>query len=860
MKRIIALLLAVLLSLGVCGSPAYADEQAAAVPGTVSTEPDVSYSDDASDFVLLSEAVPDAILEIRYYSTYNFVGDRIDGYEEPLALLTKEAAAALREVSDELVAKGYRLKIYDAYRPQKAVTNFMNWALDADDVRMKEYFYPELEKDVLFPLGYIMERSGHSRGSTVDLTLFDMTTEKEVDMGGTFDYFGELSHPDYTGISDEQYANRMFLREAMLAHGFKPLAEEWWHFTLENEPYPDTYFTFPINSASISAESGLDRSPEAILARMTTEEKIAQMLLPSFRRYTDGTGTQQKLTELPPEIAEMLKKHGFGGVIFFTENMADTEQAVRLVDAMQTANAAAVGRPQLLTAVDQEGGPVARLGHGCQMTGNMALGAIGDPAAAEQAGRLMGEELSAIGLNYDAAPVLDVNSNPKNPVIGLRSFSDDPALVAELGTALMRGLQAEGVISTLKHFPGHGDTATDSHTGLPRIEKSLEELRSFELIPFQACIDAGAEVVMTAHIQYPLIEKGTTVSVETGEEINLPATLSKTILTELLRGEMGFDGVIISDAMNMDAVAEHFEPLTLARMAIEAGVNVILTPVDTAAPEGLAALDQYIADLAAMVDEGTIPAELVDDSVLRVLKLKEKHGLLERYDGSGLDGRIAHALETVGSEEHHALESELAGRALTLAKNENSLLPLHIAEDKTLILVPFDSEVQSAVYAVETLKSTGKLPESADVSAVSYTDFSKADLEDVKHLIAVSAIYGAKEMDPWTKDGAYSLLLDKVIDAVHEAGGDVTLVSAQLPYDAERYHTVDAVVIAWFAKGMTEDLLTLEGTPLSYGANLPAALTQILSADGVFPGKLPVKLPNVDTDGQLAEETLTPAA
>ena len=140
---------------------------------------------------------------------------------------------------------------------------------------------------------------------------------------------------------------------------------------------------------------------------------------------------------------------------------------------MQTANAAAVGSPQLLTAVDQEGGPVARLGHGCQMTGNMALGAIGDPAAAEQAGRLMGEELSAIGLNYDAAPVLDVNSNPKNPVIGLRSFSDDPALVAELGTALMRGLQAEGVISTLKHFPGHGDTATDSHTGLPRIEKSL---------------------------------------------------------------------------------------------------------------------------------------------------------------------------------------------------------------------------------------------------------------------------------------------------------------------------------------------------------------------------------------------------
>ena len=211
----------------------------------------VKLSSDASDFVLLSEAVPDVILEIRYYSTYNFVGDRIDGYEEPLAFLTKEAAAALKNASDELISKGYRLKVFDAYRPQKAVTNFMNWALDADDVRMKEYFYPELEKDVLFPQGYIAEHSGNSRGSTLDLTLFDMETEKEVDMGGTFDYFGELSHPDYKGITEEQYANRMLLREVMMKYGFKPLPEEWWHFTLENEPFPDTYFTFPINSDSL---------------------------------------------------------------------------------------------------------------------------------------------------------------------------------------------------------------------------------------------------------------------------------------------------------------------------------------------------------------------------------------------------------------------------------------------------------------------------------------------------------------------------------------------------------------------------------------------------------------------------------
>lgn len=201
---------------------------------------------DSSDFVLLSEAVPDAILEIRYYSTYNFVGSRINGYERPVAYLTKKAAAALREVSDELVQKGYRLKIYDAYRPQRAVNHFESWARDLKDTRMKEYFYPELDKSVLFEQGYIAHKSGHSRGSTLDLTLFDMNTEKEVDMGGTFDYFGLKSHPGYKGVTPAQYNNRMILREAMTKHGFKPLSEEWWHFTLKDEPYPDTYFDFPV--------------------------------------------------------------------------------------------------------------------------------------------------------------------------------------------------------------------------------------------------------------------------------------------------------------------------------------------------------------------------------------------------------------------------------------------------------------------------------------------------------------------------------------------------------------------------------------------------------------------------------------
>ena len=221
--------------------------------------------EDSSPFVNITDVVPDAILEIRYYGTYNFVGARIDGYKAPTALLTRKAADSLKAVSDDLVKQGYRIKIFDAYRPQRGVDHFVRWAADLSDTAMKPYFYPDLDKSVLFDQEYIMAKSGHTRGSTVDLTLFDMATEREVDMGATFDWFGVESHPDFCGnpetgkytgdnstspagrsITAEQFANRMILREAMLRHGFKPLDSEWWHFTLKNEPYPDTYFTFPV--------------------------------------------------------------------------------------------------------------------------------------------------------------------------------------------------------------------------------------------------------------------------------------------------------------------------------------------------------------------------------------------------------------------------------------------------------------------------------------------------------------------------------------------------------------------------------------------------------------------------------------
>ena len=206
---------------------------------------------DASGFVLLADFVPHVIQEIRYYSTYNFIGERIDGYEEPVALLTIEAARALKAVSNELFVQGYRLKVFDAYRPVTAVKQFILWGIEDTDIRMKPYFYPDLEKQELFAQGYIAKQSSHSRGSAVDLTLLDMKTGKELDMGSPFDLFSEVSHPDYRGITQEQYENRMLLQRAMGRNGFAPIDCEWWHFTLRDEPFPDTYFDFPVSPSSL---------------------------------------------------------------------------------------------------------------------------------------------------------------------------------------------------------------------------------------------------------------------------------------------------------------------------------------------------------------------------------------------------------------------------------------------------------------------------------------------------------------------------------------------------------------------------------------------------------------------------------
>ena len=202
---------------------------------------------DKSGFVVLEEVIPEAIYDIRYYTEYNFVGTRIDSYEAPVAYLTKEAAIALKNASDDLKEQGYLIKIFDTYRPQTAVNHFKRWSRDFHATEMKQYFYPDMDKSELFASGYISERSSHSRGAAVDLTIVDIKSGKELDMGSPFDFFGEISHSANTkGLTEEQLRNRSILRKAMEDNGFKTIFTEWWHYMLRDEPYPDTYFDFPV--------------------------------------------------------------------------------------------------------------------------------------------------------------------------------------------------------------------------------------------------------------------------------------------------------------------------------------------------------------------------------------------------------------------------------------------------------------------------------------------------------------------------------------------------------------------------------------------------------------------------------------
>jgi len=594
---------------------------------------------------------------------------------------------------------------------------------------------------------------------------------------------------------------------------------------------------------------------EQYLSTMTTEDKISQMIMPAFRYSTDADGNRTNVTEITDEIAATLEKHSYSGVILFGQNTPTNENTTRLVDALQKANAAGGDRPQLLITTDQEGGNVTRLGQGTMMPGNMALGAINDLSVTKEVASMMGAELSALGINADFAPDVDVNSNPANPVIGVRSFADDAQTVAAHGSAFVEALNDAGVISTLMHFPGPGDTDTDSHTGLPCINKTYAELKQNELIPFRACINAGSQMIMTAHIEYPQIETTTYTSKQTGEEIYLPATLSKTIITDILRGDMGYDGVVITDAMEMDAISKHFDKYDAAKLAIEAGVDILLMPVDTTTAEGFAEMDTYISTFAQMANDGEISMDKIDAAVLRILKLKENNNLFTAYDGSDIESRVEYAINNVGTKESHDKEWEITKKAMTLVKNDDNTLPLTTTNQKTIVLVPYDDETIPMNYAVRKLTQDGKLPEGAEVVAYSYRNKTADDvlpmIEGADNVVFMSEVYGA-----YALKGDIAKMADTLADTIHESDGKFIVMSVSLPYDVARFQKADAIIIAYLPRSMTVDPEDKVTEIQQYGPNMPVALYMIFSKDDAPTAKLPINIPQLDESYSFTETVL----
>jgi beta-N-acetylhexosaminidase len=404
-------------------------------------------------------------------------------------------------------------------------------------------------------------------------------------------------------------------------------------------------------------DSALTQDIETRLAQMSVEAKVGQLFMIFF------TGS-----EVSPHLKQMIQSYQVGGIILYTiaGNLRNLEQIRELV-----AQAQALSRIPLLVSIDQEGGSVVRLpAPATHFPSAMMLGATGSPDLAHEMARATAQELLALGINVNFAPVVDVNSNPANPIIGNRAFGSDPVLVSQFGLAALRGYQQSGVIPCAKHFPGHGDTDQDSHLSLPTIHRSLAQLEAIDWIPFRRAIEAGVELIMTAHVRIPALA-------------DKPATLSPEIMQACLRDHLGFEGVIITDSLTMGALAQTYSPAQAAVMAFWAGCDILLFGADRGVgPE--VQLSAYL-HLLELVKQGSIPPERLDQSVRRILRLKARYGLLTSPLSQDLPPShdLTVDLTVIGSEAHRDLALTIARQGIT--GNLGTPLP---TDDSLLILLP----------------------------------------------------------------------------------------------------------------------------------------------------------------------------
>lgn len=617
--------------------------------------------------------------------------------------------------------------------------------------------------------------------------------------------------------------------------------------------------------STILSYFGIEINPEKpVVPEMELRDKITQMLMVDFRYWdediSDGI-TRTGFTVMNDQVQKIVEDYNFGSVIYFAQNLVDTKQAFELTMSLQSAATKDGGIPLLICA-DQEGGSVYRLASGTALPGNMALGATADTKYAKMAGEIIGSELGALGINTALAPVVDVNNNANNPVIGLRSFGDNPEAVGEMAWAVTDGMEEHGVIACAKHFPGHGDTGTDSHYGLPVVNKTRQVLDECELVPFRSAINQGIDMIMTAHILYPELEKDTIVSEKTGKPEALPATMSDDIITKLLKEEMGFDGIVVTDAMNMAGITDYWDPVQAVVNSIQAGVDMICMPCSLHSSADLEKLDEIIEGVIAAVENGTIPMERIDDAVERIYMVKYYSGVLD-FDAG--DYSLENALSIVGCEENRETEREISAAAVTVIKNVDNTLPLRLNENsKVLMLVPYNNELSQMIMGWNRAKKAGLIPDGAQIKVVRFSSSTtqetfKDDILWADTLIFNSEVSRADRMNGGRWESKY--IIDSTAFAKENAK-TVIVQSLDKPYDVQSYEQADAIVAAYGCKGSSVDpteALTggLTGSEEAYGPNIIAAVEVVF---GVFPaqGKLPVNIPKIEGK-QYTDEIVYPA-
>ena len=420
-----------------------------------------------------------------------------------------------------------------------------------------------------------------------------------------------------------------------------------------------------------------------MITEMTIEEKVGQLIMVGF----DGTQANEA-------IETHIRERFIGGVVLFSRNIETPQQTAELTNQLQRLAEAITRQIPLFIGIDQEGGWVIRLKEGVTvLPGNMALGATNSTELAERAGEITAVELAAVGVNLNFAPVMDVNNNPQNPVIDRRSFGESAELVSRLGVAYIHGLQGNGVLATAKHFPGHGDTTVDSHFDLPTVNHARERIYALELQPFRAAIDAGVAAIMTAHIVYPAFDA------------DRPATLSPTILTDLLRKELGFDGLLITDDMEMKAIDDRYQSGEAAVMAVEAGADIVMvlwTPVKQ--------VEVFDALLSA-VKSGRISQARLDQSVKRILKSKAA-----AFDRRFVDPDAVG--ETVGAEAHQQLAQTIASQAITVVRNRDNLLPLKLKPETSVLILSKSATLFESFKAHHPNTVEVEIPQKPEVESI----------------------------------------------------------------------------------------------------------------------------------------------